>query len=88
MEDDKPKPLFLRGHVVLGTSSASRVVTKTSRTSVQSDVHAQAEPGLAETDQLGVNVLIIRVKKSEVDGFAEGELTFDEFQKRVEIFSY
>ncbi len=83
IEDDEP--LFLRGHVVLGTSSQSRVV---SRTSVQSDVHAQTEPGSAETDQSGANVLIIRVKKSEVDEFAKGELGFDEFQKRVQILSY
>ncbi len=33
-------------------------------------------------------VLTIRAKKSDVDDFARGELDFEEFQQKVEIFSY
>jgi len=33
-------------------------------------------------------VLTIRVKKSDVDAFASGDLDFERFQKKVEIFTY
>ena len=43
------------------------------------------------SDEIGFSspmVLTIRVKKSDVDAFAKGELDFDEFRKRVQIFTY
>jgi hypothetical protein len=33
-------------------------------------------------------VLTIRAKKSDVDAFAKGELDFEQFQQKVEIFTY
>jgi len=33
-------------------------------------------------------VLTIRAKKSDVDGFAKGELDFEQFQEHVQIFMY
>jgi len=33
-------------------------------------------------------VLTIRVKKSDVDAFAKGELDFEQFQQKVQIFTY
>jgi len=42
----------------------------------------------SETGSGSTTVLTIRVKKSDVDDFANGELNFEEFQKKVDIFSY
>ena len=36
----------------------------------------------------GKTVLTIRAKKSDVDAFAEGELTADQFRERAGIFTY
>ena len=33
-------------------------------------------------------VLTIRAKKSDVDAFAKGELDFEQFQQKVQIFTY
>lgn len=33
-------------------------------------------------------VLTIRAKKMDVDAFARGELDFEQFQEKVEIFTY
>jgi len=33
-------------------------------------------------------VLTIRAKKSDVDDFAKGELAFEQFQEKAEIFTY
>ena len=33
-------------------------------------------------------ILTIRAKKSNVDIFAKGELDFEQFQQKVEIFTY
>jgi hypothetical protein len=33
-------------------------------------------------------VLTIRAKKSDVDAFAKGDLDFEQFQQKVEIFTY
>ncbi|MCH7558570.1 MAG: hypothetical protein IIB56_14085 [Planctomycetes bacterium] len=35
-----------------------------------------------------VTILTIRAKKSDVDAFAKGELDFEQFQQKVEIFMY
>jgi hypothetical protein len=35
-----------------------------------------------------VTVLTIRTKKSDVDAFAKGELDFEQFQQKVQIFTY
>lgn len=41
-----------------------------------------------ETDSPSTTVLTIRAKKSDVDDFAKGELDFEQFQQKVEIFTY
>jgi hypothetical protein len=33
-------------------------------------------------------VLTIRVKKSDIDAFAKGDLDLEQFQKKVKIFTY
>ena len=47
--------------------------------------------GDMEYDEIGppsATVLTIRAKKSDVDAFAKGELDFEQFQQKVEIFTY
>ncbi len=47
--------------------------------------------GGMEYDEIGppsATVLTIRAKKSDVDAFAAGELDFEQFQQKVEIFTY
>jgi len=42
-------------------------------------------------DDIGLSsptVLVIRVKRSEIDAFAKGELDFDKFRERVQIITY
>lgn len=41
-----------------------------------------------ETGSASTTVLTIRAKKSDVDDFAKGELDFEKFQQKVEIFTY
>jgi uncharacterized membrane protein YgcG len=41
-----------------------------------------------ETGSASTTVLTIRVKKSDVDAFAKGDLDFERFQKKVDIFTY
>ena len=41
-----------------------------------------------ETGSASTTVLTIRAKKTDVDAFAIGELDFEEFQQKVEIFTY
>ncbi|HUU18684.1 MAG TPA: hypothetical protein VMW72_16160 [Sedimentisphaerales bacterium] len=41
-----------------------------------------------EMGSASTTVLTIRAKKTDVDDFARGELDFEEFQQRVEIFTY
>ena len=33
-------------------------------------------------------ILTIRAKKSDVDAFAKGEIDFEQFQQKVEMFAY
>ena len=40
------------------------------------------------TGFLSSAVMTIRTKKSDVDAFAGGEMDFDEFRDRVQIFTY
>lgn len=43
------------------------------------------------SDEMGFSspaVMTIRAKKSDVDAFSKGKLDFDEFRKRVQIFTY
>jgi hypothetical protein len=42
----------------------------------------------SQTGSGSTTVLTIRVKKSDVDDFAKGELDFEQFQKKVDIFTY
>ena len=42
----------------------------------------------SETGSAPATVLTIRVKKSDVDDFAKGELDFKQFQEKVDIFTY
>jgi hypothetical protein len=47
--------------------------------------------GMASYGEMSVpstTVLTIRAKKSDVDAFAKGELDFEQFQQKVEIFTY
>ena len=41
-----------------------------------------------ETGSASTTVLTIRAKKSEVDDFAKGELDFEQFQQKVDVFTY
>ncbi len=41
-----------------------------------------------ETGSASTTVLTIRSKKRDVDAFAIGELDFEEFQEKVDIFTY
>jgi hypothetical protein len=41
-----------------------------------------------EMGSSSATVLTIRAKKSDVDIFAKGELDFEQFQQKVEIFTY
>ncbi len=41
-----------------------------------------------ETGSASTTVLTIRAKKTDVDAFAIGELDFEEFQQKVDIFTY
>jgi hypothetical protein len=48
-----------------------------------------SEPGVFS--EMGVSpatVLTIRAKKSDIDAFAKGELDFEQFQQKVQIFTY
>ena len=40
------------------------------------------------TGSASTTVLTIRAKKSDVDDFAKGEIDFEQFQKKVDIFTY
>jgi len=42
----------------------------------------------ATTPLASGNVLIMRAKKADVDAFANGKLDFEQFQKRVQMFTY
>jgi hypothetical protein len=42
-------------------------------------------PGTISTSS---TVLTIRAKKSDVDDFAKGELDFEQFREKVQIFTY
>jgi hypothetical protein len=47
--------------------------------------------GGTEYDEIGppsATVLTIRAKKADVGAFAAGELDFEQFQEKVEIFTY
>jgi hypothetical protein len=41
-----------------------------------------------ETGSASTTVLTIRAKKSDVDDFAKGEIDFEQFQQKVDIFTY
>ena len=43
-----------------------------------------------ELNDIGLSspMLVIRVKRSEIDAFAKGELAFDKFRARVQMFTY
>jgi hypothetical protein len=43
-----------------------------------------------ELNDIGLSslMLVIRVKRSEIDAFAKGELDFDKFRARVQMFTY
>ena len=42
----------------------------------------------SETGSASTTVLTIRAKKTDVDNFAKGEFDFEQFQEKVEIFTY
>jgi len=42
----------------------------------------------AEAGSLSPTVLTIRAKKSDIDAFAEGQLSFDQFSEKTQLFSY
>ncbi len=44
--------------------------------------------GYGEMSHPSTKVMIIRAKKTDVDDFAKGELDFEQFQEKVEIFTY
>ncbi len=44
--------------------------------------------GYGEMSVPSTTVLTIRAKKSDVDAFAKGELDFEQFQQKVQIFMY
>jgi len=33
-------------------------------------------------------VLTLRVKKADIDAYAEGELNFEQFKQKVQVFTY
>ena len=44
--------------------------------------------GYGEMGLFSPTVLTIRVKKSDIDAFAAGELDFEQFRQKVQIFTY
>ena len=44
--------------------------------------------GYGEMGPPSATILTIRAKKSDVDGFAKGEFDFEQFQQKVETFTY
>jgi hypothetical protein len=50
--------------------------------------HVSAEPGTRPGGSSQGTVMTIRVKKSDVDGFNEGNIAFDDFQKSAKVSVY
>jgi len=46
------------------------------------------KPGGAETGFSSPTVLTIRAKKSDIDAFAKGQLSFDQFHQKTQLISY
>ena len=47
--------------------------------------------GMSEYDQTGVppvTVLTIRVKKEDIDAFSKGDIDFEQFRQKVQVFTY
>ena len=51
-------------------------------------VYIATEPGGAGTGSLSPTVLTIRAKKSDIDAFAEGKLSFEKFTEKTQLLSY
>jgi len=45
-------------------------------------------PSLSDIGFSSLTVLTIRAKKSDIDDFAKGKLDFDQFQKKIQMFTY
>lgn len=52
------------------------------------EVRVYEAPSSEEMSFPSTTVMTIRVKKSDVDAFAKGELDFDKFRQKVQIFTY
>lgn len=50
--------------------------------------HIATEPGGAGSGSFSPTVLTIRAKKSDIDAFAEGRLSFDQFTQKTLLLSY
>ena len=77
---------------ITGSGSRSRITTQTAfivkdgrtiKVTKGSD-----EPTMMLSESYSTTVLTIRASKSDVDEFAEGNLDFDGFRERVQIFTY
>ena len=74
-----------------GRQSGGGVVSTVRRLVVDKDqktVKIYEEPLSSEIGFSSRTVLTVRVKKSDVDAFSKGELDFDQFRQRVQIFAY
>jgi hypothetical protein len=69
---------------------ASDVMMLKSRRTVMVNGHKRIidDPLIGSTGFPSCTVIVIRVKKSEIDAFAKGELDFDKFRASVQVFSY
>ena len=68
--------------------SATTFVT---RVRVNSDWHSKyitTEPAGAGSGSLSPTVLTIRAKKADIDAFAKGKLSFDQFRQRTQLLLY
>jgi len=84
----KPDQLVILTVIGGRSQSGTRGVTRTGSYSYGRDSRIFRTEHGAGSDSFSPTVLTIRAKKSDIDAFAKGQLTFDQFHQKTQLLSY
>jgi len=73
------------GVTIQAIGGTDEILVEDKRNKIVSIVKA---PSLSDIGFSSPTVLVIRAKKSDIDAFAKGQLTFDQFRQKTQLISY